>query len=92
MEQGFSPALRQERRRASAPESITSVAKAEFFTHTAGLCPSKPKTGLPGTSEGLLHPLDPQFKQAEPFMRLLLLDYGTACVDSRITNSAGSLR
>jgi len=52
VEQGFSPALRQERRWASAPEGITSVAKAEFF--------------LPiRRPEGLLHPLDSQFEQAE---------------------------
>lgn len=59
MEQGFSPALRQGSRWASAPEGITSVAKAEvFFIHTAGL-------------EGLLHPLDRELKQAKPFMSLL---------------------
>src|ERR1043165_2919420 len=27
-----------------------------FWRHTAGLRPSKPKTGLPGTPKGLLHP------------------------------------
>jgi hypothetical protein len=34
------------------------VAKADFFQQlTAGLRPSKPKSGLPGTPEGLLHPV-----------------------------------
>jgi hypothetical protein len=39
VEQGFSPALRQDKWRASAPEVLTSAAKAAFPTmqHTAGL-------------------------------------------------------
>src|SRR5262249_29152121 len=39
VEQGFSPALRQDRCRASAPEGLTSAAKAALPTmqHTAGL-------------------------------------------------------